>query len=111
MNTELHEQVEIGFEKDERIDPVTGQREKVGGVYTTTGAGVGIGSKGGPPTERDLEAMERELSDKGLPEGNAKRPVAGYLYFPLSEKKKGDTYELECTLGGAKMVVPLRASR
>jgi len=54
--------------------------------------------------------MELELVKKGLPEGTVSRPVAGYLYFPISEKKKSDLYHLECTLGGVKTALALRSS-
>ncbi len=92
-------------------DPATGQERKESGVYTSTGAGVGIGTRGGPArTERDREMMELELTKKGLPEGTVSRPVAGYLYFPFSEKKKSDVYQLECTLGGVKTVLALKPS-
>ena len=32
--------------------------------------------------------MELELTEKSLPEGSIKNPVARYLYFPLPDKKK-----------------------
>jgi hypothetical protein len=54
--------------------------------------------------------MELELTEKGLPEGTVSRPVAGYLYFPSPGKKKSNVYQLECTLGGVKTVLALRAS-
>ena len=92
-------------------DPATGQERKESGVYTSTGAGAGVGTRGGPArTERDREVMELELTEKGLPEGTVSRPVAGYLYFPVSEKKKSDVYHLECTLGGVKTVLALKSS-
>ena len=31
--------------------------------------------------------METELDDRGLPEGEADKPVAGYLYFPVGQTK------------------------
>lgn len=111
IDTDAYEQVGIGIERGERIDPVTGQREKVGGVYTSTGTGVTVRSKGGQPTERELEAMERKLTDKGLPEGTVSSPMAGYLYFSFPDKKKVGPYDLECRLGGAKMVLALKASK
>jgi hypothetical protein len=55
--------------------------------------------------------MELELTEKGLPEGSTKTPVAGYLYFPYPEKKKSDAYQLEYTLGGVKGALALKASR
>ena len=111
VDTDAYEQVGIGIERGERIDPVTGQRERVGGVYTSTGTGVTVRSKGGQPTERELEAMERKLTDKGLPEGTVSSPVAGYLFFPFPDKKKVSPYDLECRLGGVKLVLALKPSK
>ena len=111
LETDVYQQVGIGYENRRVSDPATGQERKESGVYTSTGAGVGIGTRGGPArTERDREMMELELAKKGLPEGNVSRPVAGYLYFPISEKKKSDLYHLECTLGGVKTVLTLKPS-
>jgi hypothetical protein len=75
------------------------------------GVGVAV-SDGGPgpkpgSTDKDRSAMETELSEKGLPEGTATAPVAGYIYFPVSNKK-GTTRVLEYTLNGKKMVLTLQ---
>jgi hypothetical protein len=51
--------------------------------------------------------MEAELDEKGLLEGAAETPVAGYLYFPLSKKTKNSRYELEYMLNGNKIVLRL----
>jgi hypothetical protein len=51
--------------------------------------------------------METELSQKGLPEGKAIAPVAGYLYFSIPKRKKSAKYELEYNLNGNKLVLPL----
>lgn len=92
--------VGIGYESGSVYDPVTGTQRR-GGVYTSTGVGVGIGSKGSQPgsSEKDRTVMETELSEKGLPEGTTATPVAGYLYFPISRAKKA-TYQLEYLLNG-----------
>jgi hypothetical protein len=92
--------VGVGYESGNVYDPVTGAQRR-GGVYTSTGVGVGIGSKGSDPgsSEKDRAVMETELSEKGLPEGATATPVAGYLYFPISRAKKS-TYQLECMLNG-----------
>ncbi len=97
----------IGYESGTRYDPVTGAR-RGGGVYTQAGVGVGTGSPGPQPasTDRDRNTMELELSEKGLPEGTASAPVAGYLYFRLSSKKN-TAHQLEYTLNGNKVVLPL----
>jgi len=107
----VYPQVGIGYESGRTYDPITGQERRGGGVYTSAGVGVGVGPRESAQTEKDREVMELELTEKGLPEGSTHKPVAGYLYFPYPEKKKSDAYQLECTLGGSKMVLPLRASR
>ena len=51
--------------------------------------------------------METELSEKGLPEGMASAPVAGYVYFPISTGKKDQTHELEYHWNGGKAILAL----
>lgn len=101
----------VGYESG-GIDPITGQR-RGGGVYTTAGVGVGIGGSQPPrpgSSDRDRRTMELELGEKGLPEGTASAPVAGYLYFALpanKDKDKKSTRQLEYTLNGEKVVLQL----
>lgn len=94
----------IGYENG--IDPYTGQRRS--GVTTSTGVGVGIGKREPQPasTEADRRTMEIELTEKSLPEGNTMQPVSGYLYFAVPEKKN-TKYQLEYTLNGTKVVLPI----
>jgi hypothetical protein len=92
------------------IDPVTGQPRR-GGVVTSAGVGVGVGKPQPEPpksgsTDADRRTMELELGEKGLPQGNAAAPVAGYLYFSLP-KKRNVKYQLEYNLNGNKVVLPL----
>ena len=63
-----------------------------GGVSTSVGVGVGVGGPGGSgaDTPDDRDAMEAELSEKGLPSGEFAKPVAGYLYFPLKPRKPAE---------------------
>jgi hypothetical protein len=70
--------------------------------------GVGIGSRGDQPgsSEKDRSVMETELSEKGLPEGTASAPVAGYLYFSIPRNKKV-AYQLEYMLNGEKVLLTL----
>lgn len=102
--------VGVGQGRYDEIDPVTGQRRTVRTV--TTGAGVGVGIGGPPPPPRpgssdeERRALELELKEKGLPEGNTAVPVSGYIYFSLSQKKNAK-YQLEYTLDGGKVVLPL----
>lgn len=78
------------------------------GTYKEVGVAVGISEPGSHSgsSERDRDTMQTELSEKGLPEGTASAPVAGYLYFPLT-KKKNAPLQLECALNGNKVVLTL----
>jgi hypothetical protein len=107
----IYPQVGIGYESGRTYDPATGQQRRGGGVYTSAGVGVGVGPRESASTDKDREVMELELTEKGLPEGSASKPVAGYLYFPYPEKKKGAAYQLECVLGGVKFAVALKLSK
>jgi len=52
-----------------------------------------------------------ELTEKALPEGATYKPVAGYLYFPVTEKLAGSyAYELEYVGQGNWMMLPLPAA-
>jgi hypothetical protein len=98
--------VGVGYESGTVIDPVTGQPTKVHGVTTQAGVGVGVGDGGSAPvsTNRDREVMETELREKGLPEGDTAAPVSGYLYFPISAKKKNSALQLKYSLGDQPVV-------
>jgi hypothetical protein len=87
-------------------DPVYGPTGS--GVYTTAIVGVGVSGRGTQPgsTDKDRAAMETELGEKGLPEGTAGAPVAGYLYFALPRNKKA-IYQLEYMLNGQKILLNL----
>jgi len=76
-----------------------------GGVYQQVGVGVGVGDSRSGATDKDRAAMETELAEKGLPEGQASAAVAGYVYFPI--KRKGASYQLECTLNGKKLTLTI----
>ncbi len=77
-----------------------------GGLTTTSGVIVGVGHPYPNPasTDKDRGDMEAELSEKGLPEGIVSAPVAGYIYFPISAKKKDANRQLECKLGESTVV-------
>ena len=56
------------------------------------------------------QPVAMELEAKCLPETSTAKPVAGYLYFPLRDKKDGDNeYELEYKAQRSWMILPLRA--
>jgi hypothetical protein len=97
----------VGYSSGDVYDPATGTRRR-GGVYTQSGVDVAIGSPGAGPgaSDKDRSVMETELSDKGLPEGTTPKAVAGYVYFPVSPKKKGD-YQLEYISSDTKIALPV----
>jgi hypothetical protein len=99
----------IGYESGTYTDPVTGQPRIGHGVYTATSSGVGTGKTYPVPdaTEQDRQVMEKELSQKGLPEGRVAAPIAGYLYFFIPKRLKNTKYRLEYNLNGEKLVLPL----
>ena len=83
----IYGSVTVGYESAR--DNVAGGRQR-GGVYTASSVGVGTQ----PPRQPDNTRYE--LEDNALPEGPARQPVAGYLYFPKPSGKaaKNGTYEL-----------------
>ena len=99
--------VGVGYESG-GYDPVTGT-PRSGGVYKQAGVGVGIGNSGpqAASTDKDRAAMETELSEKGLAEGSASAPVAGYIYFPVTSKKKNASLKLEYKVNGETISLTL----
>lgn len=99
----------VGYESGTYIDPVTGQPVRVHGVYTSAGVGVGVDPSGSPSAAADheLEVMKSEFKEKGLIEGSASLPVAGYLYFPVPKKKKDAKLALEYMIDDEKVTLAL----
>jgi len=102
----------IGYERDRRIDPATGNTTTHGGIVEHQGVGVGIpiGGKSQTPEAAAADsrrAIEAELKEKMLPETSAWEPVAGYLYFSVPKKSKAG-YELVYTFNEKKIVLPLK---
>ena len=60
-----------------------------------------------PPSERDAATLEAELTEKGLPEGKASSPVAGYLYFPVFQRKKYTSLQLDYETNGSSVILEL----
>jgi hypothetical protein len=96
------ESVGVGYESGTYIDPSTGRPTKYHGVTTEADVGVGANPNGSQSSsaDRNRANTEVELAEKALPEGDASKAVAGYLYFPASirEKKKTPlelTYKLK----------------
>jgi hypothetical protein len=97
----------IGYANGTYTD-ASGQPVHVHGV--STGVGVGVSTRGSVPAtvaDREREAMERELFEKGLPEAKVSVPVAGYLYFPIPKPKIGAKYRLVFSGKSEPLVVPL----
>lgn len=71
---------------------------------------VGVETDYGPPhsaSEGDRATVEAELTDKGLPEGKASSPVAGYLYFPILSRKKHTVLQLNYETSGSRTILQL----
>lgn len=60
-----------------------------------------------PASEKDAATLEAELTDKGLPEGKTSSPVAGYLYFPVLQRKKHTTLQLDYETNGSGVILEL----
>ncbi len=98
----------IGYESGSVYDPSSG-RVRGGGIYTSAGVGVGLGQRGaGQPgaSDKDRAVMETELREKALPEGDASKPVGGYVYFQLSPKKDAK-YQLLYTIADKQISLNL----
>lgn len=101
---------EIGYESGSSTDPVTGQPVRGHTVTRSAETGVGAGDGVRVPAaeaEHDREVIERELSEKGLPETGTVLPVSGYLYFPLRKQKKDTKYRLEYVVNGETLSLQL----
>ncbi len=92
--------VTVGYETGTGYDPMTGTG-RGSGVYTGAGVGIGVGQRGNQSgaSDKDRSVMETELSEKGLPEGEASNPVAGYIYFQMPRSKNAK-YDLQYKLNG-----------
>ena len=72
-----------------------GNGRRVSGPVYGVGMGVGVDKNTSPATTgSDRQTMETELRDKELQEADVSKPVAGYLYFPITTKQKVE-YQLE----------------
>jgi hypothetical protein len=98
----------IGYESGTYADPTTGQPVHVHGVTTSASAAVGVGDSVPPAVAgHDREVIERELSEKGLPEAKVTIPVSGYLYFSVPKQKKDTKYRLGYAVKGETLELPL----
>jgi hypothetical protein len=111
-----------------RVFANSGPAPRRGGIFPSMGVGyqngpwgrgvstgVGVGVAGGPrpyprgAMDANRRVIENELRDKSLPEGSLTQPVAGYLYFPVKQKRNAH-YNLELTRNGETLSLPLPAS-
>jgi hypothetical protein len=98
----------VGYESGTYIDPVTGQPVRVHGVTTSASVAAGVRDRvPAPVAEHEREVIERELSEKGLPEAKIAIPVSGYLYFALPKQKKHTKYHLEYAVKGGTLNLEL----
>jgi len=103
----VHGGTTVGYESGTYTDPNTGQSTRVHGVYTGTEVNVSDPKPAPGSTERHRHDMEKELEEKGLPQGKTSAPVSGYLYFSIHNRKKDAKYQLEYNFNGEKLVLPL----
>jgi hypothetical protein len=89
---------ESGVIVDRETDPVTGRPRTSVGTYQ--GVAVSNYPRPDPPPPQPTKSSHGDTDDKmrrlALPEGAAKAPVAGYLYF-RHQKHKQDAYALNYT--------------
>lgn len=97
----------VTYESGRGYDPATDTHGS--GTTQTSSVMVGIGLPHPNPgsTDKDRSDTKAELHEKGLPEGIVSAPVAGYIYFPISSKKKDANRQLECKLGENTVVLSL----
>lgn len=74
----------------------TGQHRNQLGTYENVDVTNDPRSATPPNPGPDPQLVEARIQDKVLPQGHAKTPLAGYLFFPRTGKKhKGDLAELQ----------------
>lgn len=84
-----------------------GGRGRVSGPVYGAGLGVGIDKNTSAATSNtDRQTMETELLDRELQDADVSRPVAGYLYFPITTRQKVQ-YQLEYRGPDAVTTLPL----
>ncbi len=83
-------------------DPATGRRTTNTGTYESVGVSNYPNRQpqypsGSSTADANADRMEAQLEKWALPEGKAGSPVAGYLYFPVSQKRSKGALELQYT--------------
>jgi hypothetical protein len=102
----------VGYETgSSRIDPTTGTRTRTSGIYTSTGVDVVVGDPAGGANPKNEEVMALELSEKGLPKGTFKKPVAGHFYYRIGKEMATDSkakFGLSYELSGKEGILELK---
>lgn len=116
----LSKSSDVGYERtggtNTSQDP--SQQTNRGGIYQRDSVGIGIPvggrtqntpgtNEGAAAAAGNRQAIQAELTEKGLLEVDAWEPVAGYLYFSVPKKSKNG-YELVYMMGDKKIVLALK---
>jgi hypothetical protein len=97
--SKTHVTTETGVIVGSGVDPNTGRRVTGTGTYEKVGV-----SNGGDPNRpvnyptgnsADADRMEAQLAKWELQDGKTSSPVAGYIYFPVAQKKSKGALELQ----------------
>jgi hypothetical protein len=91
-----------------RVSDSTGQHRSQLDTYESVG--VTNDPRAAPPPRQgpDPQMVEARIREKMLPEGQAKTPIAGYLFFPqLKKRRKGELAELQWSKDRASAVLRL----
>jgi hypothetical protein len=88
----LYPTAEVGYVSGPSYD---GSGRRTSGVVYGAGMGVGVDkTTSAATTNTDRHTMEAELLDKQLKDAEILKPVAGYLYFPVTTRQKAE-YRLQ----------------
>jgi hypothetical protein len=99
VTSKTHVTTETGVIVGSGTDPVTGRRVTNTGTYEKVGV-----SNGGDPnrpvnyptgSSADADRIEAQLAKWELQDGKTSSPVAGYIYFPVAQKKSKGALELQ----------------
>lgn len=99
VTSKTHVTTETGVIVASGTDPNTGRRVTNTGTYERVGV-----SNGGDPnrpvnyptgSSADADRIEAQLAKWELHDGKTSSPVAGYIYFPVAQKKSKGALELQ----------------
>ena len=96
----------VGYESGPRRHDPYGNR-RYGGLRTSVGVGVVLDRNPPVSSDQDRRVMQQELEDKGLPQGVADAPVAGYLYFAVEKRPKNADHRLAYQSAGDTSILLL----